>query len=295
MPNVFGHHVDGYTCIIIIITAVYSVLLYKWLKTDDRHTTNTNFTAPSLLSTRPSFRSTSSAGAQFNFSQWVEDPSIDQEPCCNFLQSLATPLNPLRYRFGVDYQSCCSEATYNGSRVRPLRFVGGSPFDGKRFLKAMRAKRVVFVGDSLMRQTVTAMVCAIERTGTPPKRAVKPEKQPWDTTLPDDDQLDFSAEYDDDTRVERVRACGAAGLGTRGALHCVAALSPPAVPGLVPHSGREGGARVRPWSPPPPPHTPTGLTRGCGTAARLATAGGGGGGGCPTWVGQSLHCHAMRW
>eukprot|EP00667_Euglena_gracilis_P011994 EG_transcript_12283 len=199
----WGKHVDAYSCIIVILLVLYGGIFLRWLRPDSP---SSGDDTPSTTgkSSRFAFRRLI-GGRHLNFSQWVVDPTVASEPCCHFIQALKTSAPALRYRYGVEYQSCCQDA-YDGTPFAPLRYTGGPKFDGRRFLKAFKGKRVLFVGDSLMRQSITALICALERNGLAPKKVDKPAKQPWGegVQLPEEDNMDFSAEYDGATRLERV-------------------------------------------------------------------------------------------
>lgn len=153
---------DRYTCLITTIVAVYFVGFVLWSRTP------TFAPAPH----RPH--------DALNYSLWQEDATLATEGCC-------THLNPLL---------CCT-APYNGTRPRPLRFTGAPPLDVPALWQRLRGRRVVLVGDSLMRQTLSALLCALTAfqtplmAGPPPRSARGP-------------QYDFEAAYGDGTLLRRL-------------------------------------------------------------------------------------------
>jgi len=87
-----------------------------------------------------------------------------------------------------------------------MRFLGDTSLDAPRLMGALKGKKVLFVGDSIMRQIISSLVCALEREGIRPSAVEKPAVQPWGSAhrLPEDDNMDFSAAYAGGTRLERV-------------------------------------------------------------------------------------------
>lgn len=88
----------------------------------------------------------------------VEQRGFAAEERCEVLSSHAI----------YDDPPCLREDTLNSS-IRPLRFAplapGLCPFDGAAFLRAIHGRRFGFVGDSLSRQMVNALLCALSRQG----------------------------------------------------------------------------------------------------------------------------------
>jgi hypothetical protein len=114
-----------------------------------------------------------------NYSQWIEDPELQHETCCHYFDALL----------------CCTNE-YNGTEPKALRFVGAAPFDAAQFFATLGGRHIAMIGDSIMRQTTSALVCALEKVKTP-LTVGKP------TSFKASKLYDFAATYEDGTKISR--------------------------------------------------------------------------------------------
>eukprot|EP00667_Euglena_gracilis_P016114 EG_transcript_16813 len=165
-----GYHVGRYGCLALALVVAHALGLLQWATWEA-------LLAESRL--RPGWRPRP-APDPLNYSQWLPAPELEHEGCCKHMDPLL----------------CCT-APYNGTAPRALRFGGEPALDPARLAAVLHGKHVLLLGDSVMRQTMSALLCALDSVQTP-LLAGRPKASKGGV------QYDFQATYGDGTVLSRV-------------------------------------------------------------------------------------------